>query len=137
MSSGGFLSRRRHRVGAGDACPRLRWVSRIPPPLDGTFRCVIFPNLNSPPGMLSAHSCAANMVPPATLEQHSPAPRKLKTVGRARNSHVWKVEEKILYPGSTVLHAAFKELIGLTMPNLDDRFATMSLFPSGLPQRKQ
>jgi hypothetical protein len=29
-----------------------------------------------------------------------------------------------------VLHAVFTELIGLTMPNLDDRFATMSLFPS-------
>ena len=25
---------------------------------------------------------------------------------------------RILYPGSTALHAAFKELIGLTMPNL-------------------
>lgn len=36
---------------------------------------------------------------------------------------------RILYPGSTGLHAAFKELIGLAMPNLDDRFATMSLFP--------
>ena len=50
----------------------------------------------------------------------------------------WKAEERgaaavtgFLYPGSTVLPAVFKELIGLTMLNLDDRFATMSLlFPS-------